>query len=75
MLPYILLLFHFLVPLSRALQIPLTQDGASPLDGDFNDLVQRTMNYWHVPGLSIAVVDGIDIYSQVMNFYVGRCTS
>ncbi len=71
---YIVLL-HLLIPLSRTLQTPLKQNGASPLNEDFNDLVQRTMDYWHVPGLSIAVVDGNDIYSQVLNLYVGRCTS
>lgn len=70
---YIVLL-HLLIPLSRTLQISLKQNGASPLNEDFNDLVHRTMNYWHVPGLSIAVVDGYDIYSQVLNLYVGRRT-
>lgn len=69
------MLLHLLNPLFGTLQIPLKQSGASPLDGNFNDLVKRTMSYWHVPGISIAVVDGNDIYSQVLNLYAGRCTS
>ena len=65
------LLFH----ISSALQIPLVQHDASPLDEKFNDLVRRTMDSWHVPGLSIAVVDGDDTYSQVLNFSIGLCLS
>ena len=64
------LLLHFLFP-ATALQIPLTQDDHSPLDGEFNDLVSRTMDYWHVPGFSIAVVHGNDTYSQVLKFHIG----
>ncbi len=71
---YTALLLLFLYRISTALQFPLTQKSASPLDGDFNDLVQRTMNYWHVPGLSIAVIDGNGTYSQVLNFSVRQHT-
>ena len=64
---YFVALVHYLLPPSLALQIPFTQHDRSPLNGDFNDLVRRTMDYWHVPGLSIAVVNGSETYSQVLS--------
>lgn len=39
----------------------------SPLDRDFEDLVQRTMEKWHIQGLAIAVVDGDKTWTEVCN--------
>lgn len=37
------------------------------LDESFDNDVKKTLEYWKVPGLSIAVVDGDDVYSKVLN--------
>lgn len=38
----------------------------SPLkDHAFRNLVQQTLSRWHVPGMSIAVVDGDQIWAEV----------
>ncbi|KAL4811157.1 beta-lactamase/transpeptidase-like protein [Aspergillus unguis] len=31
-----------------------------PLDGDFQDEVYKTLEYWKIPGMAIAVIDGED---------------
>ena len=36
-----------------------------PLDKKFEKLVTETLDHWHVPGISIAVVDGDKPYAQV----------
>ncbi|KAJ6442017.1 penicillin-binding protein [Purpureocillium lavendulum] len=40
------------------------QESQSPLTEDFNKFVTGTMEKWNVPGMSLAVVDGDDVYSQ-----------
>lgn len=48
--------------------VPVDQMSTSkngPLDKKFEMLVNETSNLWHVPGVSIAVVDGDNVYSQV----------
>lgn len=40
-----------------------TEDG--PLDKKFEKLVKETLEIWHVPGVSVAVVDGETTYAQV----------
>ena len=37
---------------------------------DFDDLVESTLRQWHVPGLSIAVIDNGQISSKVAHSYV-----
>ena len=37
----------------------------SPLNEDFNKFVQQNLDYWHVPGISIAVVDNNETFSRV----------
>lgn len=37
----------------------------SPFTDDFGDFVQKQLERWHTPGVSIAVIDGDDVYSQV----------
>lgn len=44
-----------------------TQEG--PLDKEFEKLAKETLEFWHVPGVSVAVVDGEHIYAQVSSFY------
>ena len=45
-------------------QKPLARKG-SPLTEDFRKLVVETLDEWHIPGLSIAVIDGDDIWTEV----------
>ena len=35
-------------------------------DADFDAFVKETLEEWHVPGLSIAIVDGESVYSKVL---------
>ena len=48
-------------------QLPLRpESGCQPyLDESFDELVEETLEYWKVPSISIAVVDGDDVYSKV----------
>jgi hypothetical protein len=38
-----------------------------PLDKKFEKLVKETLGTWHVPGVSVAVVDGENTYAQVIS--------
>jgi hypothetical protein len=40
-------------------------ESAGPLDSKFAALVNKTLHSWHVPGLSIAVIDGDDVWAEV----------
>ena len=42
-----------------------SDDESGPLNEDFAKLVNKTLDLWHVPGLSIAVVDGEKTWSKV----------
>jgi hypothetical protein len=46
-------------------QQPLRVDSSGPLDSKFGSLVNKTLHSWHVPGLSIAVIDGDDVWAEV----------
>ena len=46
-------------------EVPLGEGLASPISPSFDDFVLDNLDYWHVPGLSIAVVDGDEIFSKV----------
>jgi len=37
-----------------------------PLTDDFNHFVLQTLDHWHVPGFSIAVVNGNETFSKVV---------
>ena len=37
----------------------------SPFDAEFAKLAKETLELWHVPGVSIAVVDGDDTWAEV----------
>jgi CubicO group peptidase (beta-lactamase class C family) len=44
----------------------LTQPSHSgPLDANFDKLVDETLKDWHVPGISVAVVDGDSTWTKV----------
>ena len=47
-------------------QKPLTDSPSAPFDSDFDTLVQETLKHLHVPGLSIAVIDGNQTYAKVV---------
>lgn len=36
-----------------------------PFDTAFERLVNKTLEYWHVPGMSIGVVDGNNTWTRV----------
>jgi hypothetical protein len=46
-------------------QLVLKDKPASPFDSKFAKLAKETLELWHVPGLSIAVVDGNDTWADV----------
>jgi hypothetical protein len=37
----------------------------SPFDEEFKQFALKTLDKWHVPGVSVAVVDGHNIYTEV----------
>jgi hypothetical protein len=43
----------------------MSGEKTSPFDAKFAQLVKETLDKWHVPGLSIAVVDGDDVWAEV----------
>ena len=54
------------------MQIKEHARGTSPLNKDFNALVEHLLEEWHVPGISVAVVDGDQTYSNVRNSNPGK---
>lgn len=45
---------------------PGVNSGSSnPFTDEFADFAKKTINRWKVPGLSIAVIDGEDVYAEV----------
>ena len=50
-----------------ATQVPLQQHSSTPLSNDFDNLVLNTLNHLHVPGLSIAIIDGNQTFAKVIN--------
>lgn len=63
---------------TRQGQKPLTRSAApatgNPLTDSFGDFVRAKLDKWKVPGLSVAVVDGDSIYTQV-RFALNRTSS
>lgn len=57
--------FSAFLAFSGASQIPLTAPGASPFTPDFDKLVADTLDHWHTPGISVAVIDGDKTFSKV----------
>ena len=48
------------------LQEPFSDSSSNPWSPQFDTLVQQTLDHFHVPGLSIAVVDGNDTFAKVL---------
>lgn len=67
LLPCLCLLRY--LPTSLALDQKILENGGgkqpSPLDAKLAELVKDTLKEWHVPGLSIGVVDGDDMWAEV----------
>jgi hypothetical protein len=42
-----------------------TQSSENPLTEEFATFVKETLDEWKVPGVSLAVIDGDDIYAEV----------
>lgn len=59
--------FHFLTSISAATQVfsKSTKAKTSPLTSDFEKAVTLALNNRHVAGLSVAVIDGNEIFSEV----------
>lgn len=55
---------YFVEALARADPLPLDKP-KSPLTDEFDALVYSNLDYWHVPGISVAVVDGNETFSKV----------
>jgi hypothetical protein len=56
-----LLLLSFSPLSSTTRQKVLKDAGASPFNTKFSELANDTLELWHVPGASIAVVDGANM--------------
>jgi hypothetical protein len=39
--------------------------GKNPLTEEFGTFVKETLEKWKVPGISLAVIDGEDVYAEV----------
>jgi hypothetical protein len=37
----------------------------SPLDADFDRMMEKTLEDWHIQGMSVAIVDGEQTWSEV----------
>ncbi|KAH9208370.1 putative penicillin-binding protein [Leptodontidium sp. 2 PMI_412] len=70
LLPCLCLLQY--LPTSLALEQKILENGGgkqpSPLDAKLAELVKDTLKEWHVPGLSIGVVDGDDMWAEVRGY-------
>lgn len=40
-------------------------NGSSPLSGDFATFVEENLDFWKIPGMAIAVVDGQRVSAEV----------
>ncbi|KAL8723192.1 MAG: hypothetical protein Q9225_000458 [Loekoesia sp. 1 TL-2023] len=54
--------FSFCFPSKQ--QIPLQDKKRSPFTPDFDEDVGHLLNHWHVPGLSVAIVDGNETFTK-----------
>jgi hypothetical protein len=46
------------------------KEKVSPFDADFAKLVEITRSKWHLPGVSLAVVDGDETFAEVFIFFL-----
>jgi hypothetical protein len=54
-----------LFSLSLASQQVLKSDDTGPFNSKFGQLANETLDLFHVPGVSIAVVDGDNVWAEV----------
>lgn len=70
MLPFFLLFVSLLLTFTFAggnrLQEPLLDSHSNPLSPEFDALVEEILDHFHVPGLSIAVIDGNETFAKVL---------
>lgn len=59
---------------AAAEQKTLNKHGNNPLHGEFTRIVNQTLDIWHVPGMSIGVVDGDDMWAEVSDLLNPLCT-
>ena len=55
-------------------QKPIRSNSEGPLDSKIDILVKKALDLWHVPGLSIAVVDGDHVWAEVSELSWFRST-
>ena len=48
----------------------MQSDESGPLDRKFDQLVKETLELWHVPGVSVAVVEGENTWAKVTLLYI-----
>ena len=53
----------------------LQEDSLSPFHADFDKYVLQVLEHFHVPGLSVAVIDGNRTWAKVRYIYSLTCTS
>ena len=51
---------------AKITQKPMIGDFSTPFNTKFDAFVEDTLNHFHVPGLSIAVVDGNQTFAKVL---------
>ncbi|KAG9236943.1 putative penicillin-binding protein [Amylocarpus encephaloides] len=63
-----LLISALLLTLTAASQHILEDDNTNPFTPGFAKLANETLDFWHVPGVSVAVVDGEDTWTSAYGF-------
>jgi hypothetical protein len=72
----VLALLQLIPPTFGAEQQHVLKDKpTSPLDDKFAKLVNETLHFWHVPGISIAVVDGENTWAEVSSYSLTHISS
>lgn len=59
---------HCLTSTTAAEQKPLGDSSAvskDPFNDEFAEFARETLEHWKVPGVSIAAIDGDDVYAEV----------
>lgn len=54
-------------------QEPLIDLPTNPLSPELDTLIEETLKHFHVPSLSIAVIDGDETFAKVLRF--DRCAA
>ncbi|KAI9051163.1 hypothetical protein LZ554_005265 [Drepanopeziza brunnea f. sp. 'monogermtubi'] len=62
--PLVFLLPHLSLGISPVQEVLSVDARASPLDAKLKQIVHESMEEWHVPGISIGVVDGDEFWAE-----------